>query len=72
VLVPQESTSSVEVYKNIGGYEDLEFVADPDGELVELLGIAVSPTHYFMDRKGVVTDIFVGTLDRDGVLLRMF
>jgi hypothetical protein len=72
VLVPQESESGVEVYRNRGGYTDLQFVADPDGSLIEPLGISASPTHYFMDRKGVITSVQVGTLDRNGVLEGLF
>ncbi len=71
-IVPHESASRVEVYKERGGYENLRFVVDTDGTLVSLFGINASPMHFFVDRKGLVTGVYVGSLNREGILAKMF
>jgi hypothetical protein len=65
VILPQESISSVEIFKKRGRY-NLSFIADPDGTLVEPLKIKSGPTHVFLNRKGTIEKIKVGVLsDRE-------
>jgi len=71
VIVPHESSSKTQIYKQRGGY-DLSIYADQDGELVEPLKLNSFPTHVFVDRKGFVQDLKVGVLDEASILESLF
>ncbi|HBP51405.1 TPA: hypothetical protein DD455_03685 [Candidatus Shapirobacteria bacterium] len=55
----QESVSKTNIYKKVGGY-DVKIMADPDGILVEPLGLESLPRHIFVDRKGVIKESSLG------------
>ena len=59
VLVPQESPSQVEIFRRRGGYS-VPMVADKDGDLVDPLQYQLMPTHYFVNRKGVIGKVITG------------
>jgi hypothetical protein len=67
VLVPQESKSSVEIFKKRGQYS-LEFLVDPDGKLVEPLLLRFLPTHFFLDKDGKIKKVIFGTLSQEEIL----
>jgi peroxiredoxin len=62
LLSLQESQGVVKSYIERGGYQ-LESVIDKDGQLTELYPIFTMPQHFFLDRKGIVRDVFVGFLN---------
>jgi hypothetical protein len=64
VIVPQETVSSVAIFKNRGGYA-VPVVADPDGDLVEPLMLSTMPTHIIVNRKGVITNVKSGVFIKD-------
>lgn len=66
-VATQESPSKVEVFQKIGGYS-LPIQADRDGVLVIPLSLESLPTHYFLDRKGIIKDVVVGFIDKDSLL----
>jgi peroxiredoxin len=55
----QESVSKTNIFKKVGGY-DVKIMADPDGVLVEPLGLESLPRHLFLDRKGVIKETVLG------------
>ena len=63
----QESKGKMLNFASIGNYS-IPIVADPDGALVEPLGIQNLPTNIFLDRKGIIKKIIVGYLDQDKLL----
>ena len=63
-VAEQEGRSKIETFKKRGGYK-LNIVADPDGLLIQDLGIRHFPSHVFLDRKGVVQKVAVGFLTKD-------
>jgi hypothetical protein len=67
VIFSQESASSVEVFKKRGNY-DLKIIADPKGELAELVGLESIPTHVYINRKAVVQEVILGVLDKEDLL----
>lgn len=66
-IVPQETESSVAIYRKRGGYT-LPIVADPDGALVEAVHLETVPTHVFLNRKGVVGSVIPGVLTKEQIL----
>jgi hypothetical protein len=64
VIVPQETVSSVLIFKNRGGYS-VPVVADPDGDLVDPLMLNTMPTHIIVNRKGVITNVKSGVFIKD-------
>ena len=57
----QESVSKTYIFKKVGGY-DVKIMADPDGVLVEPLGLESLPRHLFLDRKGIIKESALGFL----------
>ncbi len=66
VVIPQETSSKVSIYKKRGGY-GLPMYADPDGILVKPLNLQSLPTHVFLDRKGRVTAVKSGILSEEEI-----
>jgi hypothetical protein len=64
VVVPQETVSSVSIFKERGGYS-VPVVADPDGDLVDPLMLRTMPTHIIVNRKGVITAVKSGVFIKD-------
>lgn len=60
-IVPQETNSRVSIFRSRGNY-NIPIIADPDGNLIEPLGYQTVPTHFFLDRKGVVQKVVTGVL----------
>lgn len=55
------TVSRVSVFKKRYGYKT-PFVVDPDGTLIENYELNTLPTHYFLDRRGVVKKVYTGIL----------
>ena len=53
VIVPHESVSSVAIFKKRTGLT-IPIVADPDGDIIETMGLRTFPLHILVNRKGVV------------------
>ncbi len=64
VIVPQETVSSVTIFKERGGYT-MPIIADPDGDLVAPLNLHSFPTHVVVDRKGTITAIQSGVFNKE-------
>ncbi len=67
VIMTENSTGSVSVFAKRGNYQN-HIIADPDGELVETLSLPTFPTHYFLNRKGVVTKVVTGILSKEEIV----
>ena len=67
VIVPQESLPTVEIFKKRGKY-NLDFLADPDGKLVEPLRLRFLPVHFFIDENGKIKDMRYGVLNKEEIL----
>ncbi len=67
VIVPQESTASVATFMKRGSY-DVRIVADPDGILVDSVMYRTSPTHIFVDRKGIIKFVITGLVTKEEIL----
>ncbi|MDP3965753.1 MAG: fibronectin type III domain-containing protein [bacterium] len=63
LLSLQESAGTIETYLRRGGYV-LQSVTDADGALTGLYPILTLPQHFFIDRRGVLQDIYVGFLNK--------
>ncbi|HXH27156.1 MAG TPA: redoxin domain-containing protein [Candidatus Acidoferrum sp.] len=57
----QQSAGAVRAYTSIAGL-DLRWLVDPDSTLSQSYGSPSLPTHYFIDRKGIVRHIYIGVL----------
>ena len=66
-IAVQESVSRVNIFQKNGGYA-LPIVADPDGLLVQPLGLESLPTHLFLDRKGIIKEVITGYLNESTLL----
>ena len=66
LLAIQESPGLVETYLRRGGYE-IQSVVDREGKLTELYPILTIPQHFFIDRKGILKDIYVGFLNKEAL-----
>ncbi len=63
----QESVAKLQAYSAISGYQ-LNWLADPDSTLTDVFKVQSMPTHYFLDRKGVVKKVVTGVLSKDELL----
>lgn len=61
-----EDSATVADYARLTGLT-YEKVADPDRELADRYRVVGLPTHFFIDRRGVVREVRVGSLDPDGI-----
>lgn len=59
-----ESVSKVTIFQKRGLY-DLPMWADPDGVLINKFNFSTTPTHLFIDRKGIVKAVKVGLMSGD-------
>ena len=64
VVITQETVSRVTIFQNRGNYK-LPIVVDRDGDLVEEYNLNSLPTHYFLDREGVIKKIVTGVLNQE-------
>lgn len=66
-IIPQETASSVAMYKKRAGLS-VTVLADPDGGLIDSLGLHALPSHVFVDRKGIIKYIQTGLYDKEQLL----
>jgi len=66
VVTLQESMAKIMIFQRRGNYE-LPIVVDTDGTLVEKYLINTLPTHYFLDRKGMVKEVVTGVLSGEEI-----
>lgn len=66
-IITQTTPGSASVLTKRGNYS-IPVLADPDGELLDPLKITSYPTHYFVNRKGVVVGMRTGLLDIDSLI----
>ena len=66
----QESGGVVENYLRRGGY-GVTGIVDLEGKFADRYPVLTIPQRFFIDRKGVVRDIFVGFLDKEALLERV-
>ena len=57
----QESPNQLSLFQRRGNYS-IPIVIDKDGVLVEQYNLTSLPTHYFLDRRGVIQRIISGVL----------
>ncbi|MDD5342579.1 MAG: fibronectin type III domain-containing protein [Patescibacteria group bacterium] len=69
-LVLQESPSKVQTYLKRGGYSIVSLV-DTTGAFTTLFPVISVPQHFFIDRKGILRDIYVGFLDEDDLIQKV-
>jgi peroxiredoxin len=64
LVAVQETVSKLSVFIKKGKY-DLDTIVDADGDLVDKYQIKSLPTHFFIDRKGVIKKVITGVLTKD-------
>jgi Thiol-disulfide isomerase and thioredoxins len=71
VVVPQENSTKVDIFQNLGGYKLFMF-SDADGEYMSKLKTNSLPATIFVDRKGIVTGSYFGILNKDLIFEKLF
>ncbi|OGG31356.1 hypothetical protein A3A63_02210, partial [Candidatus Gottesmanbacteria bacterium RIFCSPLOWO2_01_FULL_46_9] len=66
-IMPQETVSSITIFKKRAGY-GFPVVADPDGAIIEAMGIHTLPAHVVVNRKGVVQSVQTGLFSKEDLL----
>lgn len=66
-IVSQEGAGKINAILKITGIS-LEMLTDQDSSAVESFKVQALPTHYFIDRRGVVKKVMVGVLSEDKIL----
>jgi hypothetical protein len=62
IVINNSTVSKDQVFLKKGGYKT-DFVVDRDVELLESYNLSSTPTHYFLDRSGIVQRVVTGVLD---------
>ena len=62
----QQNTGAVRAYTSIAGL-NLRWLVDPDSTLSPSFGVSSLPTHYFIDRKGIIRHIYIGVLSQNQI-----
>lgn len=62
----QQSSGQVQAYTSIAGL-DLNWLVDPDSTLSPAYGSPNLPTQYFVDRNGIVRQVYVGVLSQSQI-----
>jgi hypothetical protein len=62
VVIPEEPTSTVQLYKNRGSYT-IPMFADSDGSFLTSIPYHFAPTHYYFDSSGTSQKQITGILD---------
>jgi hypothetical protein len=70
VIMTEDPSSRTSIFAKRGNYA-VPIIADPDGEIIDPLHISSLPTHFFINRKGVITKVKVGILDAEDILENM-
>jgi Purple acid Phosphatase, N-terminal domain len=63
VILSEESETSVSIFAKRANYS-FPLIADPDGVLVKPMSLTSLPTHYFVNRKGVIMKVKTGLLSK--------
>jgi hypothetical protein len=63
----QENADKMRVYTQTAGYS-LNWLVDPDSTLTNVVNIQSLPTHYFINRDGVVKKVITGILSKQQIL----
>jgi hypothetical protein len=63
----QENSDKMRVYTQIAGYS-LNWLVDPDSTLTNVVNIQSLPTHYFINRDGVVKKVITGILTKQQII----
>lgn len=66
LLSLQESEGVIDTYLKRGGYQ-IPSVIDREGSITRLYPILTLPQHFFLDRKGVLRDAYVGFLNSEAL-----
>ncbi len=66
VIMEEESASSVKVFAKQGAYTN-QVIADPDGILLAPLSVHSYPTHFFLDRRGIIRRVYRGFLNDEQI-----
>jgi len=66
IVATQETISKLSIFQKRGNY-DFTIVVDEDGELVEDYDLHSLPTHYLLDRRGIVKKVVTGVLDEEEI-----
>jgi len=67
IITEGETTSKISIFQKLGAF-DLPLVIDSDATLIEKYAIQTLPTHFFLDKKGIVQDIVTGVLNKEEIL----
>ncbi|KKU10516.1 MAG: Fibronectin type III domain protein [Candidatus Woesebacteria bacterium GW2011_GWB1_45_5] len=67
VVMAQDSPSKVRVFAKRGGYE-VDMASDRDGELISALGVSSLPANYFVDRRGVISQVKSGIITKEEII----
>ena len=60
-ILVQDKSSKIFVFAQMGGY-GLPLIVDEDGTVAAEYLVSNLPTHYFLDRRGVIKKIVTGVL----------
>ena len=63
----QENTGRLKAYNGIAGYS-INWLADPDSTTSDSFSASSLPTHYFINRDGVVEKVVTGVLTKQELL----
>ncbi len=66
-IFPQETAAAVSIFRKRGDYA-IPIIADPDGTLIEALGLTSFPAHVFVSRKGIIERVATGLLTKEELL----
>ncbi|MDO8537087.1 MAG: redoxin domain-containing protein, partial [bacterium] len=66
LISPHLSAGIVDTYLRRGKY-NLASVIDEEGKFGKLYPVLTIPEHFFIDRRGILRDVYVGLLDGDGL-----
>jgi peroxiredoxin len=69
-IAMQQSTGQVTAYTSIAGL-NLNWLVDPDSTLSPYYGSPDLPTQYFVDRNGIIRQIYVGVLSQSQIENRL-
>jgi len=66
-IVTQEGAGKINAMLKISNL-NLDMLTDVDSSAVESYKVQALPTHYFLDRRGVVKKVMVGVLSEEKIL----
>ncbi|MFC1701046.1 TlpA family protein disulfide reductase, partial [Patescibacteria group bacterium] len=70
LLSMHQSEGIIETYLKRGKY-NIPSIIDRQGNLAELYPVLTFPQHFFLDKKGIVRDIYVGFLNEEELRTRV-